>query len=144
MTATLDPTVHATTSRASASGDANRQIWVRHYPNVATAVVTVRGECEELAAPRLAELLGTRLQTTLGTVVVDLSGVEFLGVAALQTLTTAAHLAAARDITLRVSHGPPCVERALAAAGLAAWFERTRTDEAEIPPLRNAWPTTLA
>lgn len=144
MTATLDPTEHATTRNVPASDGAGRQMWVRHYPTEATAVVTVRGECDELAAPRLAELLGTRLQTTLGTVVVDLSGVEFLGVAALETLTTAAHLAAARSITLKISHGPPCVERALAAAGLTAWLEATRAAGAEAPSLRSALPTTQA
>ncbi|QGK71579.1 STAS domain-containing protein [Allosaccharopolyspora coralli] len=120
MTVTLDPTEHAIARRA-----AGCQLCVRHYPDEATAVVSVHGECDELVAPRLAELLGTRMQSTLATVVVDLSGVDFLGVAALQTLATAAHRATTQGITLQVSHGPPCVERALAAGGLTAWIERT-------------------
>lgn len=101
--------------------DADRQtgqacrMWV-HHPDRNSAVITVVGELDAASAPRLDELLHTRLRSTLSTVVVDLTGLEFLCVDALRTLAVADRRAEAQNISLSITGGPPCVERAFAAA----------------------------
>jgi anti-anti-sigma factor len=64
------------------------------------------------------------LNSAIGTVVLDFSGLQFLGMAAVDMLVAASRKAAARHIRLRLIDGPPCVERALRAAGLADHFDR--------------------
>jgi anti-anti-sigma factor len=93
-------------------------------PDARTAVISVFGELDEVTAPRLDELLRPRLDSTLKTMVLDFSRLDFLGVAALHMLAAASRRADARQIALRVMAGPPCVERALRATGLADHFDR--------------------
>ncbi len=94
------------------------RMWV-HHPDQASAVITVVGELDAASAPRLDELLHTRLRSTLSNVVVDLTGLEFLCVDALRTLAVASRRAATQDISLSITDGPPCVDRAFAAAKTA-------------------------
>ncbi|QGK70700.1 STAS domain-containing protein [Allosaccharopolyspora coralli] len=94
------------------------RMWVLH-PDSETAVITVVGELDAASAPRLDELLHTRLRSALSNVVVDLTGLEFLCVDALRTLAVANRRADAQNISLSIMDGPPCVERAFAAAEAA-------------------------
>lgn len=82
-------------------------------------MVHVAGELDSHTAPRLHELLATRLKSTVGAVVLDLSGLHFLGVAGLELISHAHCRARGRGIDLRLVGGPVCVRRGLRAAGLA-------------------------
>jgi anti-anti-sigma factor len=93
-------------------------------PNAHTAVISALGELDETTTPRLEELLHARLNSTIGTVVLDFSGLQFVGMAAVRMLLAASRKAQARHINLRLIEGPPCVERALRAAGLTDHFDR--------------------
>ncbi len=86
--------------------------------STATTVVHVAGELDAHTAPRLHELLATRLRSTVEVVVLDLSGLQFLGVSGLELLSHAHRRARGRRISLRLVGGPTCVRRALRAAGL--------------------------
>lgn len=90
-----------------------------HRPGRDVVVVSVSGELDGLRTPRLEELLTSRLKAVVDIVVVDLSQVSFLGVQALSLLTRAHRYAQARGIALRLVTGPPAVQRALRAGGLA-------------------------
>lgn len=68
-------------------------------------MVIVRGELDQLTAPRLTELLVARLRGTLRTLVVDLSEVDFLGAAGLSTLVYADLLARQVGVKMRVVTG---------------------------------------
>lgn len=59
------------------------------YPDSGTVVLTVGGEVDIATAPRLAEMLQSRLYSTLTRLVLDLSGLEFLGVAGISVLLEA-------------------------------------------------------
>lgn len=59
------------------------------YPDSGTALLTVTGPVDVTTAPRLAEMLQSRLCSQLRRVVLDLSGVGFLGVAGVRTLVVA-------------------------------------------------------
>jgi anti-sigma B factor antagonist len=74
-------------------------------PRPGAAVVLVRGEVDTLTAPRLTELLTSRLRGTLRTLVVDLSEVDFLGAAGLSALLYANLLARQLGVTMRVVTG---------------------------------------
>jgi anti-anti-sigma factor len=65
----------------------------------------VRGEVDQLTAPRLTELLVARLRGTLRTLVVDLSEVDFLGAAGLSVLVHADLLARQIGVRMRVVTG---------------------------------------
>lgn len=82
-------------------------------------MVHVAGELDSHTAPRLHELLATRLKSTVGAVVLDLSGLHFLGVAGLELISHAHCRARGRGIELRLVGGPVCVRRGLRAAGFA-------------------------
>ncbi|WAL69141.1 STAS domain-containing protein [Amycolatopsis cynarae] len=74
-------------------------------PRPGLAIVVIGGEVDRLSAPRLEELLTSRLRGTLRALVVDLSGVDFLGTAGLSALVRADLLARQRGISLRILSG---------------------------------------
>jgi anti-anti-sigma factor len=97
-------------------------------PNPGTAVVTVRGEVDQLTAPRLTEMLTARLRGTLRTLVVDLSEVDFLGAAGLSALIGADLLARQCGVAFRVVTGDNrWAIRPLTATGLTRHLTVTRT-----------------
>lgn len=51
------------------------------YPRAGTAVLTVCGDVDVVTAPRLADMLQDRLDDALNRLVLNLSGLGFLGVA---------------------------------------------------------------
>lgn len=113
---TVTPPRDATATRPSP--DSTTRMWLQR-PTRDTTVVHVTGDLDMLHAPRLDALLAPRLTSTLHTLVVDLSQVTFLGVDALRLLTTAHHHAESQGKSLRLVTGPPAVDRALLAGGLA-------------------------
>lgn len=84
-----------------------------------TVLVTAEGALDLLTAPRLAAILGHGLRDAARLVVLDLSGLDFLGVAGLAVLVQAHTRARQSGIVFRVvtgmNHG---VSRALAVTGL--------------------------
>jgi anti-sigma B factor antagonist len=88
------------------------------------AVVRVSGEVDMLTAPVLAEQVRALLAASDGPIrralVVDLTGVGFLGSAGLAVLADAAKIATERVITLRVVAASHAVLRPLQVAGLDA------------------------
>ncbi|MBA8824932.1 anti-anti-sigma factor [Saccharopolyspora lacisalsi] len=86
-------------------------------PTSTAVVVHVAGELDVSTTPRLHELLVPRLSSTAGTVVLDLSGLRFLGVVGLELVAHARRRAASRAMTVCLVDGPVCVDRALNAAG---------------------------
>ncbi|NKQ52155.1 STAS domain-containing protein [Amycolatopsis sp. K13G38] len=74
-------------------------------PTLDTAVISAHGELDATTAPRLSELLMSRLRGNLRTVVVDLSTVEFLAAAGISVLVRANLLARSRGIALRIHTG---------------------------------------
>lgn len=88
-------------------------------PRPGTAVVAVRGELDALSAPRLTNLLVARLRSTLRTLVIDLSEVDFLAAAGLSVLVHADLLARQLGVTLEVvTGGNRWAERALSVTKL--------------------------
>lgn len=104
-------------------------------PTSTSVVIRVAGELDATTAPRLHELLAPRLSSTAETVVLDLSGLEFLGVAGLEMLAHARQRAASRSIALCLVDGPICVDRALRAAGLHEDLPTFATVEAAVQRL---------
>ena len=76
-----------------------------------------------------------RSSSTAETVVLDLSGLEFLGVAGLEMLAHARQRAASRSMALCLVDGPVCVDRALRAAGLHEDLPTFATVEAAVQRL---------
>lgn len=74
-------------------------------PRRGLVIVVVQGEVDRLSAPRLEEMLTSRLRGTLNALVVDLSGVDFLGTAGLTALLRADLLARQCGISLRILSG---------------------------------------
>lgn len=93
------------------------QLW---RPTSTAVVVHVAGELDSSSAPRLHELLAPRLASTVETLVLDFSELEFMGVAGLELLADVRRRADSRAMTVRLVEGPLCVHRALRAAG---WVE---------------------
>ncbi|GAA4617221.1 anti-sigma factor antagonist [Saccharopolyspora hordei] len=86
-------------------------------------VVRVGGDLDCRTAPDLQELLTTRLSSMADTVVLDLSGLQFIGVAGLEVLVRARRQAGSRGIGLRLVGGEArCLRRALLAADLTDSF----------------------
>ncbi|CAM05925.1 anti-anti-sigma factor [Saccharopolyspora erythraea NRRL 2338] len=82
------------------------------------AVLSASGELDALTTPALADLLWPRLMSKLSAIVVDLSGLRFLGVAGLELLVAANRYAQHRGIAFGVVNNTRTVDRALAAGGL--------------------------
>jgi anti-anti-sigma factor len=97
-------------------------------PSPGTAVVVVRGEVDQLTAPRLTEMFASRLRGTLRTLVVDLSKVDFLGAAGLSALIYADLFARQSGVAFRIVTGDNrWAIRPLTAAGLTQHLTITRT-----------------
>ena len=109
-------------SGRSATERAPQQMRLRvRRPRCGTAVLTVRGEVDQLSAPRLREMLSSRLRGTLRTLVIDLSVVDFLGTAGLSALVSADLLARQQGIDVQLVTGDNrCVIRALRLTGLVS------------------------
>lgn len=91
----------------------------RRDPRAGSAVVTVGGEIDAWTAPRLAEILTARARSTIRSLIIDLSGVTFLGAAGLEVLARACLLGRSRGIRVRLITGKSrAAARALAIAGL--------------------------
>lgn len=87
-------------------------------PHQDALVVAVDGQIDAATVEHLHEVLWPRLSAAVGTLVVELTGVDFLGVAGLQLLHRA-HLAAqARGLALALVLDGGEVERAVYVAGL--------------------------
>ncbi|WP_170301486.1 STAS domain-containing protein [Saccharopolyspora hirsuta] len=89
------------------------------YQRPDAVVLTAIGDIDLATAPRVAALLWPRLLTKLSSVVLDLSGVTFLGLAGLELIAAAHAYAPYRDVEFTVIGGPTAVERALRAGELA-------------------------
>jgi len=86
------------------------------YPEVGTAVLTVTGEVDAATVGRFEEMLQSRLCTQLARLVLDLSGLGFLGVSGVRAVMAAelrARSSAAELVV--VSGGNREITRALAA-----------------------------
>lgn len=90
------------------------QVW---RPTSTSVVVQLAGELDARTAPRLQELLAPRLRSTLEAMVLDVSGLRFLGVAGLELLDNTRRRAAGRGMVFCIVDGPVCVDRALRVAG---------------------------
>ncbi|MGW4000114.1 STAS domain-containing protein [Amycolatopsis sp. NPDC004772] len=88
------------------------------WPALHAVLVTARGELDSATAGDLASLLSDRLWATPDRLVVDLSEVDFLGVAGIRVLLHAALQAGPGGTELLVVTGTnPVVRRALRVTG---------------------------
>ncbi|GAB3290609.1 STAS domain-containing protein [Parasphingorhabdus pacifica] len=104
-------------------------------PTSTSIVVHIAGELDGRTAPRLHELLAPRLSSTAESVILDLSGLRFLGVAGLELLAHTHRRAAGRAMTICIVDRPVCVDRALHAAGWSETVPTYVTVEAAIAEL---------
>jgi anti-sigma B factor antagonist len=91
-------------------------------------VVSVGGEVDMLSAPELRATVGQHI-TDGSTLVIDLSGVTFLGSAGLAVLVEAAQQSKTRGVALRVVATDRAVTRPLEATGLGEVFSLHQTVE---------------
>lgn len=119
-----DPDVVATSGAESAAADTPRAgrigLAVRTVAEGVT-VVSVSGEVDMLTAPRLRADVLRHIETG-GTLVLDLSGVSFLGSAGLAVLVEASQHGKRRGTAFRVVAVERAVTRPLAATGLGEVF----------------------
>lgn len=88
-------------------------------PTSSCVLVQVCGELDAAACRYLHEVLAPRLSSMVQTLVLDLSGLNFVAVAGLELLAHLHRLATVRGISLRVVTGPRCLHRALLAGGMS-------------------------
>jgi anti-sigma B factor antagonist len=91
-----------------------------HEP--ATTVIGLEGEIDLATAPHLRTVLTSWLDPPGGTLIIDLSRVQFLGGAGLSVLLHAQRHSLVHHWQLRLVTGPRCVERPLAVTGLRERF----------------------
>jgi anti-sigma B factor antagonist len=84
--------------------------------------VTVVGEVDTFTAPVLRSSLDTQLEQSPRELVIDLSGVQFLGSAGLAVLVETQKAARSRDIGLRLIATTRAVTRPLEVTGLIDLF----------------------
>ncbi len=84
--------------------------------------VTVVGEVDTFTAPVLRSSLDTQLEQQPRELVIDLSGVQFLGSAGLAVLVETQKSARARDVELRLVATTRAVTRPLEVTGLIDLF----------------------
>ncbi len=84
--------------------------------------VTVVGEVDTFTAPVLRSSLDTQLEQQPRELVIDLSGVQFLGSAGLAVLVETQKSARARDVGLRLVATTRAVTRPLEVTGLIDLF----------------------
>jgi anti-sigma B factor antagonist len=87
--------------------------------------VTATGELDALTAPAFRSVLDAELQRRPPELVIDLSGIRFLGSAGLTVLVEAHHAAIDRDVALRLIATTRAVIGALTVTGLIDWFTVT-------------------
>lgn len=91
-------------------------------------VVVVVGEIDSLTAPKLSTTLHCELERQPGVLVLDLTGVSFLGVAGLQVLDCALARAKTIPVALNlVHHDQSVVQSALRAGVMTGLFTTFRT-----------------
>lgn len=102
-------------------------------------VLEVRGHVDSFTVPLLRACLHTQLSRPgAGELIVDLGGVDFLGVAGISVLAEAARHARERRVRFRLrAHGRWSVLRPLQLAGLLDGRD-IAADVARRPPLRRA------
>ncbi|ASU79974.1 anti-sigma factor antagonist [Actinopolyspora erythraea] len=109
--------------RSVIPGGDRARLELRMWRPTSTSVgVHIVGELDMSTAPRLRELLASRLSSTVETMVLDLSELSFLGVAGLELLSQTHQRAAESAVSVRLVDGPVGVARALHAAGMSAMF----------------------
>jgi anti-anti-sigma factor len=86
-------------------------------PSPGVVVASVSGELDMLTAPRLRAVVTAEV-ADCAVLVIDLSGVSFLGSAGLAVLVEASHEAARRQVELRVVATGRTVRRPLEITGL--------------------------
>jgi anti-sigma B factor antagonist len=106
-------------------------------PASATAVIEIVGGVDMSTAPRLAEFLEAQRTAAVPAVVIDLSGVTFLGSAGLSVLVDEQCRVESTGGTLLFVTGPHCVERALQVTGLDRKFRRYATVTAALAAAAN-------
>lgn len=105
------------TSPAPASSE-NLQISVQR-PNTRSVVIEISGALDLASAPRLAELLTSRLRSAVTRMVIDLSRVSVVSSAGVQVLARAQLLAQQLGVNLSIDAGASLpATRALGIAGL--------------------------
>lgn len=87
-------------------------------PDSATIALHVRGDVDMVTAPVLAEHVRQQRGTSIGTLVIDLAGVTFLGSAGLAVLAEAHVACRDRGVELRVVATSPMVLRPIQVTGL--------------------------
>jgi anti-sigma B factor antagonist len=87
-----------------------------------TVTVTVVGEVDTFTAPVLRSSLDTQLEQQPRELVIDLSGVQFLGSAGLAVLVETQKAARSRDVGLRLIATTRAVTRPLEVTGLIDLF----------------------
>jgi anti-sigma B factor antagonist len=85
-------------------------------------IVTVVGEVDTFTAPVLRSSLDTQLEQQPRELVIDLSGVQFLGSAGLAVLVETQKSARSRDVELRLVATTRAVTRPLEVTGLIDLF----------------------
>jgi anti-sigma B factor antagonist len=108
------------TSQVPTTGRQLLQVTVE-TPAPATTLITVVGEIDAMTVPGLADVLLPH-PAAAETVVVDLSGVGFIGTTGLSVLVHAQRRAITTGGKLKLVTGPHCVRRALEMTGLYAEF----------------------
>jgi anti-sigma B factor antagonist len=91
--------------------------------NQGTVVLRVSGEVDMLTTPVLSTELKKQFARRLVLLVLDLSGVEFLGSSGLAALVSAREEAGTREVPLRLVSADHAVLRPLTATGLAELFD---------------------
>ncbi|MGH3721554.1 MAG: STAS domain-containing protein [Pseudonocardiaceae bacterium] len=91
-------------------------------------VIVVLGEIDSITAPKLSTSLHRELERQPAELVLDLTGVSFLGVAGLQVLDCALTRAKTLSVTLMlVHHDEAAVQSALRAGAMTGLFPTCRT-----------------
>lgn len=98
---------------AHPDGGLSVDLW---HPAESAVMLRVLGELDTSTASWLHDIVASWLSSDVDSVVLDLSGLEFLGVAGLELLAHARRRAASRGMSVYVVDGPVCVDRALRAA----------------------------
>ena len=88
------------------------------YPRANAVLVTVTGEIDAATIERVEDVLWPRLEAAVRVIVVDLSGLKFLGVPGLELLAQARLHASSRNIALRIVAPHHEVRHALQVAEL--------------------------
>ena len=92
-------------------------------PSPGAAVLTVQGEIDTLTAPAFTTATDGLLGTPDDTLVMDLTGVQFLASSGLAVLISAAHRAEERGLRLRLVVSSRAVRRPLEITGTDQLFE---------------------